>query len=150
MRRTAESVSEAAAVEGLSRPLVIAVTILTSANEVAVAEVGFASAPAELVSRLALLAEASGMDGVVASPLEVGIVRSVVKRPDFAVITPGVRPAGAALFDQKRVTTPRDAIVAGADYVVVGRPILDAPDPAQAAQQILDELELSEANSAMI
>jgi len=150
MRRTAESVSECAAAEGLSRPLVIAVTILTSANEVAVAEVGFASAPAELVPRLALLAEASGMDGVVASPLEVGIVRSVVKRPDFVVITPGVRPAGTALFDQKRVTTPRDAIVAGADYVVVGRPILDAPDPAQAAQQILNELELSEANSAMI
>jgi orotidine-5'-phosphate decarboxylase len=150
MRRTAESVSECAAAEGLARPLVIAVTILTSANEVAVAEVGFASAPAELVPRLALLAEASGMDGVVASPLEVGIVRSVVKRPDFVVVTPGVRPAGAALFDQKRVTTPRDAIVAGADYVVVGRPILDAPDPAQAAQQILHELELSEANSAMI
>jgi orotidine-5'-phosphate decarboxylase len=150
MLRTAESVSECAAAEGLARPLVIAVTILTSANEVAVAEVGFASAPAELVPRLALLAEASGMDGVVASPLEVGIVRSVVKRPDFVVVTPGVRPAGAALFDQKRVTTPRDAIVAGADYVVVGRPILDAPDPAQAAQQILHELELSEANSAMI
>ena len=150
MLRTAESVSECAAGEGLSRPLVIAVTILTSANEVVVAEVGFASNPAELVPRLALLAEASGMDGVVASPLEVGIVRSVVKRPDFVVVTPGVRPAGAALFDQKRVTTPRDAIVAGADYVVVGRPILDAPDPAQTAQQILDELELSEANSATI
>jgi orotidine-5'-phosphate decarboxylase len=150
MRRTAESVSECAAAEGLSRPLVIAVTILTSANEVALAEVGFASAPAELVARLALLAEASGLDGVVASPLEVGVVRSVVKRPDFAVITPGVRPAGAPLLDQKRVTTPRDAIVAGADYVVVGRPILDAPDPAQAAQQILNELELTEANSAAI
>jgi orotidine-5'-phosphate decarboxylase len=102
------------------------------------------------VPRLALLAEASGMNGVVASPLEVSIVRSVVKRPDFVVVTPGVRPAGAALFDQKRVTSPRDAILAGADYVVVGRPILDAPDPARAAQQILDELELSEANSAMI
>jgi len=150
MLRTAESVSECAAAEGLSRPLVIAVTILTSANEVAVAEVGFASAPAELVPRLALLAEASGMDGVVASPLEVGIVRSVVKRPDFVVITPGVRPAGTALFDQKRVTTPHAAIVAGADYVVVGRPILDAPDPAEAARQILDELELSEANRATI
>ncbi len=129
MLRTAESVSECAAAEGLPRPLVIAVTILTSANEVAVAEVGFGAAPAELVPRLALLAQASGMDGVVASPLEVSIIRS---------------------FDQKRVTTPRDAIRAGADYVVVGRPILEAPDPAQAAQQILDELQLSEANSAMI
>ncbi|HKB64388.1 MAG TPA: orotidine-5'-phosphate decarboxylase [Pyrinomonadaceae bacterium] len=150
MLRTAESVSECAAAEGLPRPLVIAVTILTSANEVAVAEVGFGAAPAELVPRLALLAQASGMDGVVASPLEVSIIRSVVKRPDFVVVAPGVRPAGAGLFDQKRVTTPRDAIRAGADYVVVGRPILEAPDPAQAAQQILDELQLSEANSAMI
>ena len=150
MLRTASSVSECAAAEGLSRPLVIAVTILTSANEAVVAEVGFGSTPAELVPRLAILAEASGMDGVVASPREVGIVRSVVKRPDFVVVTPGVRPANAALFDQKRVTTPREAILAGADYIVVGRPILDALDPAQAAQQILDELELSEANRATI
>ena len=150
MLRTAGSVSECAAAEGLSRPLVIAVTILTSANEAVVAEVGFGSTPAELVPRLAILAEASGMDGVVASPREVGIVRSVVKRPDFVVVTPGVRPAEAALFDQKRVTTPREAILAGADYIVVGRPILDALDPAQAAQQILDELELSEANRATI
>jgi orotidine-5'-phosphate decarboxylase len=150
MLRTTESVSECAAAEGLSRPLVIAVTILTSANEHAVAEVGFGSAPAELVPRLALLAEVNGMDGVVASPLEVSIIRSIVKRPDFVVVTPGVRPAGADLFDQKRVTTPRDAIRAGADYVVVGRPILEAPDPAQTAQQILDELQLSEANSVMI
>jgi len=150
MRRTAENVSECAAAEGLSRPLVIAVTILTSANEATVAEVGFGSAPGELVPSLALLAEASGMDGVVASPLEVGIVRWFVKRPDFVVVTPGVRPAGAALFDQKRVTTPRDAIAAGADYIVVGRPILDAPDPARAAQQILNELEMNEANSAII
>src|SRR4029077_18674121 len=125
-------------------------TILTSANEAAVAEVGFGSAPAELVPRLALLAEANGMDGVVASPLELIVVRSVVKRPGFVVVTPGVRPAGAALFDQKRITTPRDAILAGADYVVVGRPILYAPDPTRAAQQILDEMELSEANTAMI
>lgn len=150
MRRTAASVSECAAAEGLSRPLVIAVTVLTSANEAAVAEVGFGTPPADLVPRLALLAEASGMDGVVASPREVHIVRSVVKRPDFVVVTPGVRPTGAALFDQKRVSTPREAILAGADYIVVGRPILDAPDPAQAAQEILDELELSGANSVAI
>ena len=150
MRRTADSVAECAESEGLSRPLVIAVTVLTSANETTLAEIGYASAPEELVSRLALLAEASGMDGVVASPREVGIVRSAVKKPDFTVVTPGVRPAGAALFDQKRVTTPREAILAGADYIVVGRPILDAPDPAQAAQEILDELELSAANSVTI
>jgi orotidine-5'-phosphate decarboxylase len=73
-----------------------------------------------------------------------------VNKPDFVVVTPGVRPAGAALFDQKRVTTPHEAILAGADYIVVGRPILEAPDPAQAAQQILDELEPIAANSTTI
>jgi len=150
MRRTADSVTECAAVEGLSRPLVIGVTILTSADENTVAEVGFGLTPAELVPRLALLAEASGMDGVVASPREVSIVRAAVKKPNFVVLTPGVRPQGAALFDQRRVTTPREAILAGADYIVVGRPILDAPDPAAAAQQILDELEMSEPSSITI
>ena len=150
MRSTAEAVSECARVESLPRPLVIAVTILTSANEGTVAEVGFASTPAELVPRLAQLAEASGMDGVVASPRELSTVRSAVKKADFVVVTPGVRPAGAALFDQKRVTTPREAILAGADYIVVGRPILEAPDPAKAAQQILDELELSQKSSHAI
>jgi orotidine-5'-phosphate decarboxylase len=83
------------------------------------------------------------MDGVVASPREVGIVRAAVKKSDFVVVAPGVRPAGADLFDQKRVATPLQAIQAGADYIVVGRPILDAPEPARAAQQILDEMESS-------
>ena len=150
MSRTAEAVSECAQAEGITRPLVIAVTILTSANEDTVAEVGFGSGPSELVPRLASLAEASGMDGVVASPREISIIRSAVKKPDFVVVTPGVRPAGAALFDQKRVTTPREAILAGADYIVVGRPILDAPDPAEAAQQILDEMQLSAASRVTI
>src|SRR6266550_5241570 len=147
MRRTANSVAECATSEGLRRPLIVAVTILTSADAGTLAEVGFNSEPAELVPRLALLAEASGMDGVVASAREVGVVRSAVKKPDFVVVTPGVRPTGAALFDQKRVTTPREAVLAGADYIVVGRPILEAPDPAQAAQQIVDELETNAANS---
>jgi orotidine-5'-phosphate decarboxylase len=106
--------------------------------------------PAVLVPRLALLAEATGMDGVVASPREVGIVRSCVNKPDFIIVTPGVRPMGSALFDQKRVTTPREAVLAGADYVVVGRPILEAPDPVQAAQKIIDELEINAANSVTI
>jgi orotidine-5'-phosphate decarboxylase len=150
MHRTAESVAECAAAEGLTRPRVIAVTILTSANADTLTEVGFASSPNELVPRLALLAEASGMDGVVASPQEVTTIRSVVQKNDFVIVTPGVRPAGAALLDQKRVTTPGEAILAGADYVVVGRPILEAADPVQAAQQILRELDHSEANSVTI
>jgi orotidine-5'-phosphate decarboxylase len=150
MRRTADAVSECAEAEHRSRPLVIAVTILTSANENTVAEVGFSSGPTELVPRLARLAEASGMDGVVASALEVSAIRAALAEPGFVVVTPGVRPAGANLADQKRVTTPREAILAGADYIVVGRPILEAPDPAKAAQQILDEVQLMDANSTAI
>lgn len=147
MRRTANTVAECAASEGLPRPLIIAVTVLTSADHATLAEVGTGLDPAALVPRLALLAESSGLDGVVASPLEVSMVRAAVRKPDFVVVTPGVRPAGSALFDQKRVTTPREAILAGADYIVIGRPILEAPDPAQAAQNIIDELEISAANS---
>ena len=150
MRRTAKAVSECAAAEGLARPLVIAVTILTSANEATVSEIGFESGPSELAPRLALLAEASGMDGVVASPREIVMIRDAVKKPGFVVVTPGVRPTGAALFDQKRVTTPHEAILQGADYIVVGRPILEATDPVRAAQEILAEMELSAANSVMI
>jgi orotidine-5'-phosphate decarboxylase len=147
MRRTADSVAECAATEGLARPLVIAVTVLTSANENTLADVGYGSAPEELVQRLALLAKTSGMDGVVASPREVGLIRTAVESPDFVVITPGVRPTGAAFFDQQRVMTPREAILAGADYIVVGRPILEAPDPAAAAREILSELEPSAASA---
>lgn len=141
MRRTAEAVAECANAEGLVRPLIIAVTVLTSANNATLDEIGYESDPAELVSRLALLAEANGLDGVVASPREVGTIRTVVKTPDFVVVTPGVRPAGSALFDQKRVMTPREAIVAGADFIVVGRPIIEASDPAEAARQIFAEME---------
>ena len=150
MRRTANTVAECAASEGLPRPLIIAVTVLTSADAGTLAEVGPGLDPAVLVKRLALLAEGSGMDGVVASAREVGMVRSAVKKPDFVVVTPGVRPTGSALFDQKRVMTPREAVLAGADYIVVGRPILEAPDPAQAAQSIIDELETNAANGATI
>jgi orotidine-5'-phosphate decarboxylase len=147
MRHAADVVAECADSEGLARPLIIAVTVLTSANEATLTEIGHILKPDELVPRLALLAEASGLDGVVASPREVAIVRAIVHKPKFLVVTPGVRPTGAALFDQKRVMTPHEAITAGADYIVVGRPILDAPDPARAAQQIIDELEIDTANS---
>jgi len=150
MIRTAAAVSECAQAEGIARPLLLAVTVLTSSDSDIVAEVGFATVPGELVPRLALLAEASGMDGVVASPREIAVIRKAVAKSDFVVVTPGIRPSGAALFDQKRVTTPREAILAGADYIVVGRPILEAPDPARAAQAILEEMESSAASSLTI
>lgn len=148
MQRTAAAVTACAEVEHLIRPSIVAVTVLTSANEATLTEIGSISGPADLVRQLALLAEASGMDGVVASPREVGLVRAAVTKPGFLVITPGVRPAGAALTDQKRVATPREAMLAGADYLVVGRPILDAPDPARAAQHIIEEMGADSATTA--
>ncbi|MGI9069168.1 MAG: orotidine-5'-phosphate decarboxylase [Pyrinomonadaceae bacterium] len=147
MRRTADAVAGSAQAEGLTRPSIIAVTVLTSADQMTLAEVGWRATPENLVGRLASLAEAAGLDGVVASPREVGIVRSVVTKTNFIVVTPGVRPEGAALGDQSRVTTPREAIMAGADYLVVGRPIIEAPDPASAALQILEEMETSSINN---
>jgi orotidine-5'-phosphate decarboxylase len=147
MRRTAQAVARTADMERLTPPSIIAVTVLTSAGESTLAEIGFTSNPADLVRRLALLVESAGLDGVVASPREVGIVRSAVKKSGFLIVTPGVRPTDSAPDDQTRVTTPREAIKAGADYLVVGRPILQAPDPALAAQQIVAEMELGAAKS---
>jgi orotidine-5'-phosphate decarboxylase len=124
--------------------------VLTSANATTLAEVGLNLEPEKWVARLALLAANCGLDGVVASPREVSLVRSVVKQPGFLVVTPGVRPEGSALFDQKRVTTPGAAIMAGADFVVVGRPILDAADPAEAARRIVADMQSSALDTAAI
>ncbi|MDQ1707876.1 MAG: orotidine-5-phosphate decarboxylase [Pyrinomonadaceae bacterium] len=140
MRQTAHAVAECAEAEGLQRPRVIAVTVLTSANAATLAEVGIELTPENWVTRLARLASASGLDGVVASAREVSLVRAVVTQPGFLLVTPGVRPAGSLTGDQKRITTPRQAIIAGANYIVVGRPILDSPDPAAAAARIIAEM----------
>lgn len=141
MKRAAEAVSETSEREGLSRPILIAVTVLTSANAATLAEIGVADGPQEQVARLARLAASCGVDGVVASPHEVAVVRAAVEKKDFVIVTPGVRPAGAATHDQKRVMTPAEAVRAGADYLVVGRAVLDANDPAAAAQKILNEMQ---------
>lgn len=150
MRSTADAVLKTVDSEGLAQPLMLGVTILTSANAFTLKDVGFRAEPAELVPRLAELSDLSGMDGVVASAREVGIVRTAVTRADFVVVTPGIRPAGSDPFDQKRVTSPRKALAAGADYIVVGRPILDAADPAQAAQEILAEMAADDAKPVTI
>jgi orotidine-5'-phosphate decarboxylase len=110
------------------RPLLIAVTVLTSLSQSDIEEVGFAGSPEANVLRLAALTKAAGLDGVVCSPREAAAIRRVVG-PGFLLVTPGVRPASAALDDQQRVMTPAEAIAAGADYLVIGRPVTQSPDP---------------------
>lgn len=122
------------------RPLLIAVTILTSLGQEDIAEIGYGGTPADNVRRLAALAEDSGLDGVVCSPLEVSPLRND-RAASFLLVTPGVRPAGAATDDQKRVMTPGNAIRAGASYLVVGRPITGAPDPLASLAVINAEVE---------
>ena len=141
MRRTADAVTEAAAREGITRPQIIGVTVLTSADDSTLAETGFSSSTEEQVKRMARLSVASGLDGVVASPHEVKLVREAVKRSNFIIVTPGVRPAGSMHDDQKRVMTPAEAIQAGADFLVIGRAILKANDPVRASREIIEEMQ---------
>ena len=129
--------SEAAAKGGLK---ILAVTALTSLDEDDLVSVGIGMPMRELVVQRALLAADSGCAGVVASPHEAAALRAVLP-PDFLIVTPGVRPEGAALGDQKRVMTPGQARAAGADMIVVGRPIRDAAHPLAAAQGIIAELD---------
>ncbi len=121
------------------RPLLIAVTVLTSLDDAALASVGQSGPSAAQAERLALLAKASGLDGVVCSAHEVASVRRICG-PDFLTVVPGIRPSGSAVEDQRRVMTPAKALAAGADVLVVGRPITAVPDPAKAAQSIAQEL----------
>ena len=122
-----------------SQPLLIGVTILTSMGQDDVAEVGLAGTPAENVNRLALLANAAGLDGVVCSPKEVEMLRNSVEQ-DFKLVTPGIRPAWSEKGDQTRITTPSDAIRLGSDYLVIGRPVTAAPEPLEALMRIEAEL----------
>ncbi len=118
----------------------LAITILTSHDEGTLGEIGVGGRVAESVKRLALLASDAGMDGVVASPHEVAIVREACG-PGFLIVTPGIRPAGSVAGDQARAATPAAALAAGADYLVVGRPITEAKDPVAAADAIVREME---------
>jgi len=120
-------------------PLLVAVTVLTSLSQEDIAEIGYPGTPAENVLRLARLADDSGMDGIVCSPLEAKEVRPVVT-DGFRLVTPGVRPASSAQDDQKRVMTPADAINGGSDFLVIGRPITKAADPMQVLLDIQSEI----------
>jgi len=132
-----------AAREALSRgsapPKLVAVTLLTSMGVTDMEEIGLAGGPQEAVLRLARLTQACGLDGVVCSAQETGAMRRQLGG-EFCLVTPGIRPAGAAQDDQERVATPRQAIAGGADYLVIGRPITRAPDPLAALQAICSEI----------
>lgn len=118
-----------------TRPALLGVTILTSMNAQTMEGVGLAGTPASRALSLARLAREAGLDGVVASAHEVAAIREVCG-PEFLIVVPGIRPASAAVNDQSRVATPAEAIRAGANYLVVGRPITAAPDPRAAADAI--------------
>lgn len=135
-----KAAADAAAEFGAAAPKILAVTVLTSLDEADLKDVGILSrTPAEQVRSAAYLAVASGANGLVCSPKEVGVLsKSLCAGTVF--VTPGVRPAGAAVGDQKRVATPADAVRDGATHLVVGRPILAAADPVAAARAILDEM----------
>lgn len=142
MQRAVESVNEVAAKTGVGSKI-LAISVLTSIDATILAQIGVNFTPAESVLRLVKLAEASGVDGVVASPQEIESIRKTVSNLEFLVVTPGIRPATNQLGDQKRVATPAAAIAAGASYLVVGRPITGAPDPLAAAHGIIADMELN-------
>lgn len=121
------------------RPKLIAVTLLTSMTDREVTEVGLAGSAMDAVRRLALLAKSAGLDGVVCSGQEAALVRSACGS-DFCLVTPGIRPSSAGADDQKRVMTPRDALAAGSDYLVIGRPITQAADPVAALAAIESDI----------
>ena len=126
--------------EKAAGPGLLAVTALTSMNDADLNDAGYVESVAALVARRAAEAKVAGMDGIVCSPLEAASVRKVVGA-EMAIVTPGVRPIGSAAGDQKRTLSPGEAIKAGADYLVVGRPVTAAPDPLAAASAIVAEIE---------
>ena len=140
MQRAVEAVTETAERTGTMRPAVLAVSVLTSIDAATLAQIGVNSTPEESVLRLVKLAEHAGVDGVVASPQEAAQIRSAVANPKFLIVTPGIRPAATGADDQRRVATPAAALAAGANYLVVGRPITAAADPVAAAREIIAEM----------
>ena len=136
MRRAVDAVKESG-----TGAKILAITVLTSIDATILSQIGVTSSPGESVQRLVRLAEDSGVDGVVASPQEIQTIRGVISNPEFLVVTPGIRPSTNEPEDQKRVATPAAAIAAGANYLVVGRPITAAADPLAAAHQIVTEMQ---------
>ena len=142
MRAAVQSAAEAADALGRDAPRVIAVTVLTSMDASALRDLGISRSLLDHVLSLAQLTQEAGLDGVVASPQETTAIRQMCG-PDFVIVTPGIRgaAAGSEKHDQARTMGPRDAVRAGASYIVVGRPIVAAADPRHAAEKIVEELE---------
>lgn len=139
MRRAAEASREAAQKEGLPYPTIVGVTVLTSLRETDLRELGITRSMEEEVVHLATLAQRAGLDGVIASPQEISPLRERCGE-DLVIVTPGVRPRHGPRHDQARVMTPKEAIKAGADFLVIGRPIREANNPREAAEEILHEI----------
>ena len=141
MKAAAEASKKISLVLGVRKPLILGVTLLTSINqEILEKEIGVKNKLEEQVVRLAKLAKAAGLDGVVASPWEIKEIRKACGE-DFVILTPGIRPVGKSSDDQKRIMTPRKAIKLGSDFLVIGRPIRNASNPVEAAKEILREME---------
>jgi len=140
MRACLKAASESTAKAGVPRPRIIAVTVLTSIDDATFKMVSQSDVNvSKHVEHLARMAKEAGLDGVVASPQEIELIRAACG-PNFLIVTPGVRPAGGDIGDQKRVATPAGAIRAGADILVIGRPITAAPDSVEAAEKIVEEI----------
>jgi orotidine-5'-phosphate decarboxylase len=138
MEQTVAAVREIVSREGLNQPKVIGVTVLTSANQQTLAEVGINNEPALQVVKLAQLASKCNLDGVVSSPQEIGLIRQSITNPDFLIVTPGIRLDGKIENDdQKRILTPKEAVNAGASYLVIGRPVLQASNRQSAVREII-------------
>lgn len=140
MRTTVKEVRRVCLQEKRRKPIMLAVTVLTSLNQDDLKRVGVDGKMTDQVVRLALLTQEAGMDGVVASPHEVADIRSACG-PRFVIVTPGIRPRESGKGDQQRVMTPQDAVQVGVDYIVVGRPILEAKDAVAVAREIVSEME---------
>ena len=135
MKKAVEGAEEESEKLGISRPKILGVTVLTSMDKEALAKIGINKSAEDQVLDLARLAEEAGLDGVVASPEEIIVIRKNTGK-DFLIVTPGVRPQGSETGDQKRVATPKEAFERGADYIVIGRPVTKAKDPIKVLESI--------------
>ena len=139
MKTAADRLKEAASAQNMAAPKLIAITVLTSINQDDWQDLGFSAQMKSQAVRFAKLAQKAGLDGVVASPQEAKSIREACGE-DFLIVTPGIRPAGSAVNDQSRIATPAQALKNGASYLVIGRPIIAADNPKQAALSIIEEI----------